>query len=201
MSEMTAQQLRLHEEQAAADDKTLFGFWVFIMTDCVLLASLFATYAVLHVNTFGGPNGKDIFSLPLVLVETMALLTSSFTAGLTILAARKKAKTRVLWLMAVTFLLGWIFLAIEMTEFRHLTSDGNSWQRSGFLSSFFTLVGTHGAHITTGLLWLSVMMGQLWKKGFTRGFNRRLTMWALFWHFLDIVWIFIFTVVYLLGVN
>lgn len=201
MSEVSAEQLRLHEEQAANDDKTLFGFWTFVMTDCVLFASLFATYAVLHINTFGGPSGKDIFSLPLVLTETMALLTSSFTAGLTILAARNHKKAQVLWLMALTFLLGWIFLAIELTEFRHLAQDGNSWRRSGFLSSFFTLVGTHGAHITTGLLWLAVMMSQLVKRGFTRGFMRRLNMWALFWHFLDIVWIFIFTVVYLLGVN
>lgn len=201
MSDMTTGQLRLHEEQAQADEKTLFGFWVFIMTDCVLFASLFATYAVLHANTFGGPGGKDIFSLPLVLVETLALLTSSFTAGLTLLAARKRNKLQTLGFMALTFLLGWVFLAIELTEFRHLAQEGNNWQRSGFLSAFFTLVGTHGAHITTGLLWLSVMMSQLWKKGFTRGFQRRLTMWALFWHFLDIVWIFIFTVVYLLGVN
>ena len=201
MSELTAEQLRLHEEHAAADDKTLLGFWVFVMTDCVLFASLFATYAVLHVNNFGGPTGKDIFSLPLVLIETLALLTSSFTAGLTILAARKGAKAQTLGMMTLTFLLGWIFLAIEITEFRHLVSEGNSWQRSGFLSSFFTLVGTHGAHITAGLLWLAVMMSQLWKRGFTRGFIRRLNMWALFWHFLDIVWIFIFTVVYLLGVN
>ena len=201
MSGMSSEQLRIHEEQAAADDKTLFGFWVFIMTDCVLFASLFATYAVLHVNNFGGPTGKDIFSLPLVLVETMALLTSSFTGGLAILAARNRAQARTFWLLGLTFLLGWVFLAIELTEFRHLVQEGNSWRRSGFLSSFFTLVGTHGAHITTGLLWLSVMLAQLWKKGFTRGFDRRLTMWALFWHFLDIVWIFIFTVVYLLGVN
>ncbi|HSX36680.1 MAG TPA: cytochrome o ubiquinol oxidase subunit III [Patescibacteria group bacterium] len=200
MSELTAAQLRLHEEHAAADDKTLLGFWTFIMTDCILFASLFATYAVLHVNTFGGPSGKELFSLPFVLSETLILLTSSFTCGLALLAARRRDKTQTIALLALTFLLGAAFLTLELTEFRHLALEGNSWRRSGFLSAFFTLVSTHGAHITSGLIWMAVMLGQIARQGFTRGVTRRLTMLALFWHFLDIVWIFIFTVVYLLGV-
>lgn len=201
MSDMSHRQLQLHEEQAIADDKALFGFWTFIMTDCVLFASLFATYAVLHVNTFGGPGAKQLFSLPLVLAETLILLTSSFTCGLSLLAAHKRDMPKTVGLLIVTFLLGVAFLALEMTEFRHLAAEGNSWRRSGFLSSFFTLVSTHGAHITSGLIWLAVLLTQLNSRGFTRGVVRRLTMFGLFWHFLDIVWIFIFTVVYLLGVS
>ena len=200
MSELTAERLQLREEHAASDDKTLFGFWVFIMTDCILFASLFATYAVLHVNTFGGPSGKELFGLPFVLTETLILLTSSFTCGLALFAAHKRNKKQVIGLFAITFLLGIAFLALELTEFRHLAAEGNSWRRSGFLSAFFTLVSTHGAHITTGLIWMAVMLYQLASRGFTRGVLRRLTMLGLFWHFLDIVWIFIFTVVYLLGV-
>lgn len=200
MTDATAARLRLHEEQAAADSKSQLGFWIYIMTDCVLFASLFATYAVLHTNTYGGPSGKDLFSLPFVLAETLLLLTSSFTCGLAILAARRADKSQTsVWLIA-TFVLGLGFLFLELTEFRHLALEGNSWRRSGFLSSFFTLVSTHGAHITSGLIWLSVVLVQIIRRGFTRGVMRRLTMFSLFWHFLDIVWIFIFTVVYLMGV-
>lgn len=201
MSEVTSEHLRLQEEHALADDKTLFGFWVYIMTDCVLFASLFATYAVLHANTFGGPGAKELFSLPFVLAETLILLTSSFICGLALLAARQRDKQKTILLLCVTFLLGAAFLALELTEFRHLVSEGNSWRRSGFLSAFFTLVSTHGAHITAGLIWLAVLLAQLVSRGFTRGVVRRLSMFGLFWHFLDIVWIFIFTVVYLLGVG
>ncbi len=200
MSELTLEQLRLQEEHALSDEKTHFGFWVFIMTDCLLFASLFATYAVLHVNTYGGPGAKELFSLPFVFTETLILLTSSYTCGLALLAARKHNKKQVARLLAVTFLLGVAFLSLELTEFRHLSAEGNNWQRSGFLSAFFTLVSTHGLHITSGLIWVSVLMWQLLQRGFTRGVMRRLSMFAVFWHFLDIVWIFIFTVVYLLGV-
>lgn len=200
MRELSASLLRMHEEHALADQKAHFGFWVFIMTDCLLFASLFATYAVLHTGTYGGPGTKDLFGLPFVLFETLILLTSSFTCGLGLLAARTHEKRQVVTMLAITFLLGVAFLALELTEFKHLASEGNSWQRSGFLSAFFTLVGTHGLHITTGLVWIVVLLGQLAKRGFTRGVLRRLRMYAIFWHFLDIVWIFIFTVVYLFGV-
>jgi cytochrome o ubiquinol oxidase subunit 3 len=182
-----------------ADDKTLFGFWVYLMTDCVLFASVFATYAVLHNNTYGGPSGRELFSLPYVLVETMILLTSSFTCGLAMLALQRRAKNQTLFWLAVTFALGIAFLVMEVTEFRHLVNEGNSWRRSGFLSGFFTLVGTHGLHITVGLCWMLSMMLQTAKRGFTHGVVRRLTLLSLFWHFLDLIWIFIFTVVYLRG--
>jgi cytochrome o ubiquinol oxidase subunit 3 len=184
-----------------SDNKTIFGFWVYLMTDCVLFASLFATYAVLHHNTFGGPGARQIFDMPYTLVETMLLLTSSFTCGLGTLAAQRRDRTQVLWWFAVTFLLGAAFLGMELHEFAGLAAEGNSWARSGFLSAYFTLVGTHGAHITVGLLWMAVMWARVFKSDFRGGTVRRLTMLSLFWHFLDVVWIFIFTIVYLFGVS
>lgn len=182
-----------------ATDKTVFGFWVYLMTDCVLFASLFAVYAVLHRNTFGGPSGHELFNLPYVLIETFALLTSSFTCGLAMLAAQRNAKREVLLWLGVTFLLGLTFLGLELSEFHKMVLEGNSWRRSGFLSSYFTLVGTHGAHITFGLIWMSVMGVYTWKKGLTDSIRKRLTLLSLFWHFLDVIWIFIFTIVYLYG--
>ena len=198
-AKLTARQ-ELTLERQTADERTLFGFWTYIMTDCVLFASLFAVYAVLHDNTFGGEPGNQLFELHGVLAETLLLLTSSFTVGLSMLAARaKNQRLTILWL-CVTFLLGAGFLALELSEFHHLVVTGNSWRRSGFLSSFFTLVGTHGLHITIGLAWMAAMIMKVWRKGFNRSTIRRLTMLSLFWHFLDVVWIFIFTVVYLMGV-
>jgi cytochrome o ubiquinol oxidase subunit 3 len=181
------------------EGKTTFGFWVYIMTDCVLFASLFAVYAVLHSSTFGGPSGHQLFNLPYVLGETMLLLTSSFTCGLAILSAERRDKQKVLFWFGLTFLLGAAFLGLELHEFRHLVVDGDSWRRSGFLSSYFTLVGTHGLHITVGLLWMAVMMVRVFKQNLTESTIRRLTLLSLFWHFLDIIWIFIFTIVYLFG--
>lgn len=180
-------------------EKTNIGFWIYIMTDCVLFATLFATYAVLHNNTFGGPSGSEIFKLPYVLTETLVLLTSSFTCGLGILAAQRKDKNKVLVLFGATFLLGVAFLVLELTEFRHLVITGDSWSKSGFLSSYFTLVGTHGLHITIGLLWMAFLMVKLFTSGFTSANIRRLTLLSVFWHFLDLIWIFIFTIVYLMG--
>lgn len=180
-------------------DKPTFGFWIYIMTDCVLFATLFATFAVLRNNTAGGPSGAGLFSMPFVLIETLLLLTSSFTAGLAMLAtAQKKANHVLLWL-AVTFVLGATFLGMELTEFSHLVAEGHSWQASAFLSSFFTLVGTHGLHITIGLLWMLVLMIYIVKRGINEISSKRLLLFSLFWHFLDIVWIFIFTIVYLMG--
>jgi len=179
--------------------KTTFGFWVYLMTDCVLFASLFATYGVLHNNTFGGPGAAELFSLPYVLAETLLLLTSSFTCGLALLAARQGNRQRVLWLFGITFVLGAAFLGLELHEFANLVNEGHSWRQSGFLSAFFTLVSTHGLHITIGLLWIAVMMIKLYKQGFKANTLKRLTMLGMFWHFLDLVWIFIFTFVYLMG--
>lgn len=183
-----------------AEDKTLFGFWVYIMTDCVLFASLFATFAVLRPNTFGGPGGEELFSLPFALAETLILLTSSYSMGLAVLAARARDKQMVLRWLAATFVLGALFLGLELHEFAKLAHEGNSWRRSGFLSAFFTLVGTHGLHITTGLIWMATVAYRLYHGSLGKVSLKRLGMLSLFWHFLDIIWIFIFTIVYLFGV-
>ncbi len=198
MSEVTTT-LNMHQIEARATEKTTFGFWVYLMTDCVLFAGLFSVYAVLHGNTFGGPSGHDLFKLPYVLVETMVLLTSSFTCGMAMLAAQRRDRTQVLAWLGVTFLLGLTFLGMELSEFHNMVLDGNSWRRSGFLSSYFTLVGTHGLHITFGLLWMAVTCVFMIKKGLTESVLKRLTLLSLFWHFLDVIWIFIFTIVYLFG--
>lgn len=179
---------------------SLFGFWVYLMTDCVLFASLFASLAVLRNSTFDGPAGREIFGLPFVLTETLILLTSSFTCGVAILAARRAQKRQLLILLGITFALGAAFLSLELREFAHLASEDNSWRRSAFLSAFFTLVGTHGLHITIGLTWMVALVATVIKRGLNTIAVRRLTIFALFWHFLDIIWIFIFTIVYLLGV-
>ena len=192
MRKTTAEQ---HEE----DSKTLLGFWIYIMTDCVLFASLFATFAVLRHNTFGGPGASELFSLPFVMAETLVLLTSSFTVGLGLLAAQRGDKKAVLRWFGITFLLGLCFLGLEIHEFAKLAHEGNSWRRSGFLSAFFTLVGTHGLHITLGLTWMLIMLPQVLGRGLQRETVKRLTMLSLFWHFLDVIWIFIFTIVYMFG--
>jgi cytochrome o ubiquinol oxidase subunit 3 len=197
MSHVTTLDVERIEKQAA--DKTMFGFWVYLMTDCVLFASLFAVYAVLHGNTFGGPSGHELFKLPYVLLETMVLLTSSFTCGLAMIALQNRNKQQVLFWLGITFLLGASFLGLELSEFHHMAAEGNSWRRSGFLSSYFTLVGTHGLHITFGLIWMAILGVFTWKKGLTHTVRKRLMLFSLFWHFLDVVWIFIFTIVYLFG--
>lgn len=179
--------------------KTIFGFWVYLMTDCMLFAVLFATYGVLHTSTFGGPPGKELFSLPLVLAETLALLISSFTCGLAGLAGNKEAKNQVVGYLLLTFFLGLSFVVMEVSEFVHLIQEGNGPDRSAFLSSFFTLVGTHGTHVSIGLIWMLVLMGQIYFRGVTPITHKRFMCFRLFWHFLDIVWIFLFTVVYLMG--
>ncbi len=186
-----------HDHHQEAFATAISGFWVYLMTDCILFCTLFATYAVLHNSTFGGPSGRDIFGLPTVLAETLFLLTSSFTCGLALLEAHRLNKKRVLAWFGVTFLLGLGFLSLELNEFYHLVKDGHSWRASAFLSSFFTLVGTHGAHITIGLFWMAVFMIQVFTQGINLVTLKRLTALSLFWHFLDVVWIFIFSIVYL----
>lgn len=179
--------------------KTIFGFWIYIMTDCVLFASLFATFMILRNNTNGGPNGAELFSLPFVLTETLILLTSSFTCGLAMLAAHQGNKKKVGAWLAITFLLGLAFLGMELHEFGNLVAEGHDWQASAFLSAFFTLVGTHGLHITAGLIWILLLVVKILRSEINNTNLRRLTMLSLFWHFLDIVWIFIFTIVYMIG--
>lgn len=195
---MNEAQATIHED--AGGSKVILGFWLYLMTDCVLFASLFAAYAVLRVGTAGGPTSQEIFDIWFVLGETLILLTSSFTCGLAILAAQhKNAKQVMIWL-AVTALLGAAFLGMELSEFAHLASEGDSWQRSGFLSAFYTLVGTHGLHITAGLIWILTMIYLISQRGLKPAMLRKLTMLGIFWHFLDVIWIFIFTIVYMIGV-
>lgn len=183
------------------NDKALLGFWTYLMTDLILFATLFATYAVLRDNTAGGPSGQDIFNAPFILIETLLLLTSSFTSGLAMLALRRGSKRDVLTWLGYTFVLGAAFLGMELYEFNHLINEGESWRRSGFLSAFFTLVATHGLHITAGLLWMGTLMATIHKRGLTPKTIKGTMLLSLFWHFLDIVWIFIFTIVYLIGIN
>ena len=190
---MTETALQHHQE------KSLFGFWVYLMTDLLMFAALFATFAVLRNSTFGGSSGKELFSLPFVLAETLILLTSSFTCGLGMIAVHNLEKNKVIAWFSVTFFLGVSFLTLELTEFSKLVAEGNSPQRSAFLSSFFTLVGTHGLHISVGLLWIFILMIFIVRKGLTPHNIQKLTYLSWFWHFLDLVWIFIFTIIYLLA--
>ena len=181
------------------DDKHIFGFWVYLMTDLIMFAALFATFAVLRGATFGGPMEGQLFDLNGALVETLVLLTSSFTCGLAILAARNGKKGQTFGWFGVTFILGATFLGLELAEFARFFAGGNTPQASASLSSFFTLVGTHGLHIAVGLLWMVVAMVHVGIRGLTPSVNSKLERLALFWHFLDIVWIFIFTIIYLMS--
>ena len=181
------------------NDKVTFGFWVYLMSDCVLFATLFATYAVLRSATFGGPTMAELVSLPFILTETLILLTSSFTIGLALLAARAGKKQLTLAALAVTLFLGLSFLGMEVSEFRHLIAEGNGPSQNAFLSGFFTLVGTHGLHVFFGALWMVVVMVHMVQGGLNAAAVRKLTILSLFWHFLDVIWIFIFTFVYLFG--
>jgi cytochrome o ubiquinol oxidase subunit 3 len=178
---------------------TGFGFWIFILSDMIMFAAFFATYAVLHGQTAGGPSGHDLFNLHNVALETGLLLASSFTCGLASIAADER---KAIWFqiaMAVTAVLGLGFLALEAREFTDLVARGAGPTRSAFLSSFFTLVGCHGLHVSAGTLWLLTMMAQVYAKGFRPDIQRRILCFALFWHALDIIWVAVFTVVYLLG--
>lgn len=182
------------------DSPTVFGFWIYMMSDCVLFAALFATYAVLSANYAGGPAGRDIFELDYVMTETFLLLISSATYGLAMPALGRRSRGGVAaWLIA-TFLFGAFFVGMEVFEFHKLVADGAGPGRSAFLSAFFTLVGTHGLHVTLGLVWMGVMLAQTAIRGLGGTLAKRLACLGLFWHFLDIVWICVFTVVYLTGV-
>jgi cytochrome o ubiquinol oxidase subunit III len=176
-----------------------YGFWLFVLSDMVLFSALFATYATLVHATDGGPTGHELFHRTLVAIETIALLLSSFVCGLAMITAKR---ANMLWTQAwlvVTGLFGLVFISIELYEFASMIAEGAGPQRSAFLSAFFTLVGCHGAHVTAGLLWLGTMMAQIWAKGFQQHILRRLLCYSIFWHALDIIWVAIFTIVYLIG--
>ncbi len=188
-----------HEVHHDDGSITTLGFWIYLMSDCILFASLFATFAVLRGQTAGGPDGREIFSLPYVLVETSCLLVSSFTYGMAMIAVGQKQQAWVLRWLGLTLLLGMAFVGLEVHEFINLVAEGNAPARSGFLSAFFTLVATHGLHVTSGMIWMVVLMAHVLRRGLTAANQTRLMCLSLFWHFLDIVWIGVFTVVYLLG--
>jgi cytochrome o ubiquinol oxidase subunit 3 len=190
----------LAEEEEHGSGATVLGFWIYLMSDALIFASLFAMYGVVSTSYAGGPVPREIFDLPLVALNTALLLASSITFGQAIphIEAGRVGPTRA-WL-AVTALLGAAFVGIELYEFGHLIAEGAGPQRSAFLSAFFTLVGTHGAHVTVGLIWVATMLVQLGQHGLTAAMKRRLTCLSMFWHFLDIIWIGVFNFVYLYGV-
>lgn len=188
------------DEHAHGGGSTMLGFWLYLMSDCLVFAVLFATFGVLGRNFAAGPSGADLFDLRLVAVNTTMLLLSSITYGFAMLAMEKGRQGAVQGWLVVTGLFGLAFIGIELYEFSHLIHEGATPQRSAFLSAFFTLVGTHGLHVTFGLVWLVVLMSQVAQRGLIEANRRRLMCLSLFWHFLDIVWIGVFTFVYLMGV-
>jgi cytochrome o ubiquinol oxidase subunit 3 len=178
---------------------TMLGFWMYLMSDCLIFAMLFAVYAVIGGNYAAGPAPKDLFDLPLVALNTSMLLMSSITYGFAMLAMVKNRTAQMQTWLAITGLFGLCFLGIELYEFAHMIHLGATPQRSGFLSAFFVLVGTHGLHVTFGIIWLVTLMVQVWQKGLIPANKRRLMCLSLFWHFLDVIWIGVFTFVYLFG--
>jgi cytochrome o ubiquinol oxidase subunit III len=190
-------ELEHHADSAAIAQ---LGFWIYLMSDCLLFAGLFATYSVLHARTAGGPAPQGLFDLPYVLTETLFLLVSSFTCALATLALARRSRGATVGWLAITFALGLAFVGMEVHEFAHMIADGAGPDRSAFLSSFFTLVATHGLHVTCGLVWMAIMMVLVVKKGFTPSTESRLACLSLFWHFLDIIWVGVFSLVYLFGV-
>src|ERR1700690_2111691 len=189
-------------ENAPASKRVVvgYGFWIFLLSDIVMFSGFFAAYAVLAHATAGGPTGLQLFNQRSVAIETACLLASSYTCGLMQLAVTARRYAVTYGMAILTFLLGALFLALELREFSSMIALGAGPQRSAFLSSFFTLVGCHGLHVTAGLIWLAVMMAQVAIKGFHATVERRLLCFSLFWHALDIVWVWLFTVVYLMGV-
>jgi cytochrome o ubiquinol oxidase subunit 3 len=182
------------------ENGTLLGFWVYLMSDCLIFACLFAAYGVLGREFAGGPTAQEVLELPTVAVNTALLLLSSITYGFAVLEMQRDRKNPMMVWLAITGLLGAGFITLELREFAHLISIGAGPQRSAFLSSFFALVGTHGLHVSSGILWLIVLMVQVSKKGLISANKRRLLCLSMFWHFLDLVWVGVFSFVYLMGV-
>jgi cytochrome o ubiquinol oxidase subunit 3 len=187
------------EHEHPEGGSTMLGFWIYLMSDCLIFAMLFATYGVLGGSYAAGPSPKDLFDLPLVAVNTTMLLLSSITYGFAVLEMQRGRVAPMQFWLVVTGLFGAAFIGIELSEFAHMIHEGATPQRSAFLSSFFTLVGTHGLHVTCGLIWLVTLMVQVWKFGLIEANKRRLMCLSMFWHFLDVVWIGVFTFVYLMG--
>lgn len=188
-----------HEVGGHGAENKLFGFWIYLMSDLIIFAILFATFAVVSGNFAGGPGPKSLFEVPYLFLETLFLLVSSVTYGLAVVSMQAGKKNAVLVRLGITFLLGMGFIVMELMEFAHLLAEGFGPDRSAYLSGFFTLVGTHGLHVTCGLLWMFFLMLQVVQKGLTPPVQSRLMRLSLFWHFLDIVWVGVFTFVYLVG--
>jgi cytochrome o ubiquinol oxidase subunit 3 len=188
----------MHKE--VSKEKVFLGFWIYMMTDLLMFSVLFAVYIVLKDSTFGSITISGIYDPPFVLTETIVLLISSFTVGLAILYAIKKLRTQTILFLILTAILGLIFLGMELYEFSHLFSEGYTFQDSAFLSAFFTLLSFHGLHIIGGTIWITILATHVYFKGVVDNNIRKLKMMGIFWHFLDVVWIFIFTIVYLFGV-
>jgi cytochrome o ubiquinol oxidase subunit III len=188
------------EEEHHPEGSTMLGFWLYLMSDCLIFAVLFATYGVVGRNYAAGPSPADLFDLKLVAVNTSMLLFSSITYGFAMLQMERNAKMETLFWLGVTGLFGLAFLGIELYEFHHMIQEGAGPTRSAFLSSFFTLVGTHGLHVTSGIIWLVTLMVQVARHGLIPENRRRLMCLSMFWHFLDVIWIGVFSFVYLMGV-
>jgi cytochrome o ubiquinol oxidase subunit 3 len=190
----------LEEHDHEAGGSTMLGFWIYLMSDCLIFAMLFAAYAVFGTSYAGGPKPSELFELPTVALNTTMLLLSSITYGFAVIAMQDGKKGSTLGWLAITGLFGASFVGIELHEFAGMIAEGATPQRSAFLSSFFTLVSTHGLHVSFGLLWLLTLMAQVGRHGLTVANQRRIMCLSLFWHFLDVIWIGVFTFVYLMGV-
>lgn len=190
-----------HHDHTDLEGMRTFGFWIYLMTDVMIFGTFFATYIVLRGNTNGGPGPAELFKLSGIIASTFILLASSYTCGLALLAMNKGKRQALIGWLGVTALLGAVFIGLEVNEFAHLVHEGATMGTSSFLSAFYTLVGTHGLHVLIGLIWMIAVMIQLAKKGITPVTKRKVYVISLFWHFLDVVWIFVFTVVYLMGVS
>lgn len=195
----------MHKEDAIHHQevysKTIFGFWVYLLTDFVMFGALFATYIVLKNGTYGGPSARELFNQTLALWQSVVLLLSCVTIGLAITAVHCRHKRLATFFFIITFVLGLVFMGIEWHELSRFIREGNSWKRSAFLSAFFTVIGTHAVHVILGLLWMIVLVIPLWITGVTTTVIRRLTCLKIFWQFINLIWIFIFSIVYLMGAN
>jgi cytochrome o ubiquinol oxidase subunit 3 len=189
-----------HDDHHDQESMKLFGFWLFLITDVILFGTLFATFVVLRLNTDGGPTGADLLEMNGIIISTFILLTSSFTSGIAVLEMNKGNKRGLILWLAITALLGASFVFLEVNEFMHLVHEGANIGTSAYWSAFYVLVGTHGLHVSVGLVWMVALIVQLSRRGITPVTKRKVSIISLYWHFLDVVWIFVFTIVYLMGV-
>lgn len=189
-----------HDDHHDQESLKMFGFWLFLITDVILFSTLFATYVVLRLNTDGGPTGAELLEMNGIIISTFILLTSSFTSGVAVLEMNKGNKRGLILWLAITALLGASFVFLEVNEFMHLVHEGATIGTSAYWSAFYVLVGTHGLHVSVGLVWMVGLMLQLSRRGITPVTKRKVSIISLYWHFLDVVWIFVFTIVYLMGV-